>query len=52
MIARSKAGYVLYESARIVLEWIRPLLQDGTVLMFNDFYRFKGQAFLVHTARY
>jgi hypothetical protein len=33
---------VLYESARAVLEWIRPLLQDGTVLMFNDFYRFKG----------
>jgi O-methyltransferase len=33
---------VLYESARCVLEWIRPLLQDGTVLMFNDFYRFKG----------
>ena len=25
-----------------MLEWIRPLLQDGTVLMFNDFYRFKG----------
>jgi hypothetical protein len=33
---------VLYESARSVLEWIRPLLQDGTVVMFNDFYRFKG----------
>lgn len=33
---------VLYESARSVLEFIRPLLQDGTVLMFNDFYRFKG----------
>lgn len=33
---------VLYESARSVLEFVRPLLQDGTVLMFNDFYRFKG----------
>jgi len=33
---------VLYESARSVLGWLRPLLQDGTVLMFNDFYRFKG----------
>src|SRR5262249_48146555 len=33
---------VLYASARCVLEWIHPLLQDGTVLMFNDFYRFKG----------
>jgi O-methyltransferase len=33
---------VLYESARCVLEFIRPLLQNGTVLMFNDFYRFKG----------
>jgi O-methyltransferase len=33
---------VLYESARCVLEFIRPLLQNGSVLMFNDFYRFKG----------
>lgn len=33
---------VLYESARRVLEFVRPLLQNGTVLMFNDFYRFKG----------
>jgi hypothetical protein len=33
---------VLYESARCVLEFVRPLLQDGTMLMFNDFYRFKG----------
>jgi hypothetical protein len=33
---------VFYESARCVLEFIRPLLQNGTVLMFNDFYRFKG----------
>lgn len=33
---------VLYESARAALEFIRPLLQDGTVLMFNDFYRFRG----------
>jgi hypothetical protein len=33
---------VLYESARCVLEFIRPLLQSGTLLMFNDFYRFRG----------
>ncbi|HMH52238.1 MAG TPA: TylF/MycF/NovP-related O-methyltransferase [Candidatus Acidoferrum sp.] len=33
---------VLYESARCVLEWIHPLLQNGSVVMFNDFYRFKG----------
>ncbi len=33
---------VLYESARATLEFIRPLLQDGTLIMFNDFYRFKG----------
>jgi O-methyltransferase len=33
---------VLYESARSVLEFVRPLLQNGSLLMFNDFYRFKG----------
>lgn len=33
---------VLYESARTVLGFLAPLLQDGTLLMFNDFYRFKG----------
>lgn len=33
---------VLYDSARAALEFVRPLLQDGTLLMFNDFYRFKG----------
>lgn len=33
---------VLYESARPVLEFLGPLLQDGTLLMFNDYYRFKG----------
>jgi len=33
---------VLYESARRVLQFIRPLLQSGTLLMFNDFYRFRG----------
>lgn len=33
---------VLYESAKPVLEFLGPLLQDGTLLMFNDFYRFKG----------
>ena len=33
---------VLYESACSVLEFLGPLLQDGTLLMFNDYYRFKG----------
>jgi O-methyltransferase len=33
---------VLYESATSVLEFVGPLLQDGTVVMFNDYYRFKG----------
>jgi O-methyltransferase len=33
---------VLYESVQDVLRFIEPLLQDGTVLMFNDYYRFKG----------
>jgi hypothetical protein len=33
---------VLYESVKDVLRFIEPLLQDGTVLMFNDYYRFKG----------
>jgi hypothetical protein len=25
-----------------VLEFVAPLLQDGTLVMFNDYYRFKG----------
>src|SRR5262249_9812040 len=29
---------VLYDSVRVALDFIRPLLQGGTVLMFNDFY--------------
>jgi hypothetical protein len=33
---------VFYESARPVLEFLGPLLQDGALLMFNDYYRFKG----------
>jgi O-methyltransferase len=32
----------LYESAKIVLPFVRPLLQDGTVLIFDDWYNFKG----------
>jgi hypothetical protein len=27
-----------------VLEWIHPVLRNGTVLMFNDFYRFNGHS--------
>lgn len=32
----------LYESARVVLEFIEPLLVDGTVLIFDDWYCFRG----------
>jgi O-methyltransferase len=42
-----KAGIVyvdcdLYESTRLVLEFVHPLLQPGTVLCFDDFYCFNG----------
>jgi hypothetical protein len=32
----------LYESARIALKFIEPLLVDGTVLIFDDWYCFRG----------
>jgi hypothetical protein len=32
----------LYESARIVLKFIEPLLVDGTILIFDDWYCFRG----------
>ena len=32
----------LYESVRHVLPFVEPLLQDGTLVVFNDYYRFKG----------
>jgi len=32
----------LYESANQVLDFVKPLLQDGTVLIFDDYYCFKG----------
>jgi O-methyltransferase len=32
----------LYESARTVLEFISPLLVDGTVLIFDDWYCYRG----------
>jgi len=32
----------LYESTKIVLEFIRPLLIDGTVIVFDDWYSFRG----------
>lgn len=42
-----KAGLVyvdcdLYESTRLVLEFMAPLFQPGTVLCFDDFYCFDG----------
>jgi len=32
----------LYESTRVVLKFIEPLLVDGTVLIFDDWYSFRG----------
>jgi hypothetical protein len=32
----------LYESAKIVLDFIRPILVDGTVIIFDDWYCFRG----------
>lgn len=32
----------LYESARVVLKFISPLLVDGTVIIFDDWYCFRG----------
>jgi hypothetical protein len=32
----------LYESAKVVLKFIEPLLVDGTVLVFDDWYCFRG----------
>lgn len=48
LASRTRAGVVyidcdLYESTRAVLEFIRPLLQQGTVLCFDDYYCFNGR---------
>lgn len=32
----------LYLSTRTVLDFVTPLLQDGTVLIFDDWYHFRG----------
>ena len=32
----------LYEPARTVLDFITPLLQDGTVIIFDDWYSYRG----------
>lgn len=32
----------LYESAKVVLKFIEPLMTDGTVLIFDDWYCFRG----------
>lgn len=46
-ISMTKAAIVwidcdLYESTKPVLEFVLPLLQDGTLLIFDDYYCFKG----------
>ncbi|MDE3180562.1 MAG: hypothetical protein KGM47_12995 [Acidobacteriota bacterium] len=32
----------LYESAKVVLKFIEPLLIDGTILIFDDWFCFRG----------
>lgn len=32
----------LYESARVVLKFIEPLLVDGTIIIFDDWYAYRG----------
>ena len=32
----------LYESAKVALRWVRPLLQDGSLIIFDDYYCYKG----------
>jgi hypothetical protein len=32
----------LYSSTRTVLEYVTPLLQEGTVLVFDDWYHYRG----------
>ncbi len=32
----------LYESAKLVLNFIKPLLVDGAIIIFDDWYNFKG----------
>ncbi len=48
LAAKTRAGVIyidcdLYESTRTVLEFIVPLLQQGTVLCFDDYYCFNGR---------
>jgi O-methyltransferase len=48
LATRTRAGVVfidcdLYESTRKVLDFVRPLLQPGTVICFDDFYCFNGR---------
>lgn len=48
LAAKTRAGVIyidcdLYESTRTVLEFIVPILQQGTVLCFDDYYCFNGR---------
>jgi len=36
----------LYHSAKSVLEFVTPLLQDGTVIIFDDWFAFRGNPLL------
>ncbi len=44
-LSRAAIVYIdcdLYESAKTALQWIRPIIQDGTLLIFDDYYCFTG----------
>lgn len=48
LVASTRAGVVyidcdLFESTALALEFVRPLLQQGTVLCFDDYYCFNGR---------
>ena len=43
----NKAAFInidcdFYESAKLALDWCEPLIQQGTILNFDDFYCYKG----------
>jgi O-methyltransferase len=44
-LARAAVVYIdsdLYESARLALNFIKPLLVDGTIIMFDEWFGFRG----------
>jgi len=48
ILERTRAAVIyvdcdLYESTKTVLNFVKPLLQNGTVICFDDYYCFKGR---------